>query len=123
VGAGLFAKLSMTELRARQGVCSGTCNTYHCYKVRTCSTLFFFFLWVTRGGGLPPAGHTQHSQANPTAGGPRQSLTSEIRPMPGPRTAWDSQYLHLASCNSLLHPHHKRLIHQLNAPGVIGYWN
>jgi hypothetical protein len=30
---GLFAKLSMTELRARQGVCSGTCNTYHCYKV------------------------------------------------------------------------------------------
>lgn len=32
--AGLFAKLSMTELRARQGVCSGTCNTYHCYKVQ-----------------------------------------------------------------------------------------
>lgn len=31
---GLFAKLSMTELRARQGVCSGTCGTYHCYKVR-----------------------------------------------------------------------------------------
>jgi hypothetical protein len=30
----LFAKLSMTELRARQGVCSGTCSTYHCYKVR-----------------------------------------------------------------------------------------
>eukprot|EP00883_Tetradesmus_obliquus_P009178 jgi/Sobl393_1/19957/SZX72903.1 len=29
---GLFAKLSMTELRARQGVCSGTCSTYHCYK-------------------------------------------------------------------------------------------
>eukprot|EP00878_Enallax_costatus_P004842 GHUV01005096.1.p1 GENE.GHUV01005096.1~~GHUV01005096.1.p1 ORF type:complete len:906 (+),score=289.25 GHUV01005096.1:167-2884(+) len=29
---GLFAKLSMTELRARQGVCSGTCHTYHCYK-------------------------------------------------------------------------------------------
>eukprot|EP00879_Flechtneria_rotunda_P013356 GHRR01013946.1.p1 GENE.GHRR01013946.1~~GHRR01013946.1.p1 ORF type:complete len:902 (+),score=300.53 GHRR01013946.1:340-3045(+) len=29
---GLFAKLSMTELRARQGVCSGTCSTYHCYR-------------------------------------------------------------------------------------------
>lgn len=29
---GLFAKLSIIELRARQGVCSGTCNTYHCYK-------------------------------------------------------------------------------------------
>ena len=34
------------------------------------------------GGGLPPAGHTQHIQANPTAGGPRQSLTSEIRLTP-----------------------------------------
>ena len=41
----------------------------------------FFFL-VTRGGGLPPAGHTQRNQANPTAGGPRQSLTSEIRLTP-----------------------------------------
>ncbi|EFN59248.1 hypothetical protein CHLNCDRAFT_56815 [Chlorella variabilis] len=29
---GLFAKLSMTELRARHGVCSSACNTYHCYK-------------------------------------------------------------------------------------------
>jgi polyferredoxin len=29
---GLFAKLSMTELRARQGVCSSTCKTYHCFK-------------------------------------------------------------------------------------------
>ena len=29
---GLFAKLSMTELRARQGVCSATCTTYQCYK-------------------------------------------------------------------------------------------
>ncbi|GAX80436.1 hypothetical protein CEUSTIGMA_g7875.t1, partial [Chlamydomonas eustigma] len=29
---GMFAKLSMTELRARQGVCSGECSTYHCYK-------------------------------------------------------------------------------------------
>jgi hypothetical protein len=34
---------------------------------------------VTRGGGLPPAGHTQRNQGNPTAGGLRQSLTSEIR--------------------------------------------
>ena len=29
---GLFAKLSMTELRAQKGICSATCNTYHCYK-------------------------------------------------------------------------------------------
>ncbi|KAI3423796.1 hypothetical protein D9Q98_009634 [Chlorella vulgaris] len=29
---GLFAKLSMTELRARQGVCSSSCTTYHCFK-------------------------------------------------------------------------------------------
>ncbi|GAB4815576.1 hypothetical protein N2152v2_002622 [Parachlorella kessleri] len=29
---GLFAKLAMTELRARQGVCSSTCTTYTCYK-------------------------------------------------------------------------------------------
>jgi polyferredoxin len=29
---GLFAKLSVTELRARQGVCSATCSTYGCYK-------------------------------------------------------------------------------------------
>ena len=33
-------------------------------------------LGLRGGGGLPLAGHTQHSQANPTAGGPRQSLTS-----------------------------------------------
>lgn len=29
---GLFAKLSVIELRAQQGICSATCNTYHCYK-------------------------------------------------------------------------------------------
>ncbi len=29
---GLFAKLSIIELRAQQGICSATCNTYHCYK-------------------------------------------------------------------------------------------
>jgi transcriptional regulator with AAA-type ATPase domain/NAD-dependent dihydropyrimidine dehydrogenase PreA subunit len=29
---GLFAKLSMTELRAQQGTCSAACNTYQCYK-------------------------------------------------------------------------------------------
>ena len=29
---GMFAKLSMTELRARQGVCSAQCDTYTCYK-------------------------------------------------------------------------------------------
>jgi hypothetical protein len=34
------------------------------------------------GGGLLLAGYTQRKQANLTAGGPRQSLTSEIRPTP-----------------------------------------
>jgi polyferredoxin len=29
---GLFAKLSMTELRATQGICSAECTTYQCYK-------------------------------------------------------------------------------------------
>ena len=29
---GLFAKLSIVELRAQQGICSASCNTYHCYK-------------------------------------------------------------------------------------------
>jgi len=29
---GLYAKLSMTELRAQQGICSAECTTYQCYK-------------------------------------------------------------------------------------------
>ena len=29
---GLFAKLSMVELRGQRGVCSATCTTYQCYK-------------------------------------------------------------------------------------------
>ncbi len=29
---GLFAKLSMTELRGQQGTCSAECSTYQCYK-------------------------------------------------------------------------------------------
>jgi transcriptional regulator with AAA-type ATPase domain/NAD-dependent dihydropyrimidine dehydrogenase PreA subunit len=29
---GLFAKLSMTEIRANQGTCSAECTTYQCYK-------------------------------------------------------------------------------------------
>lgn len=29
---GLYAKLSMIELRAQQGICSATCTTYQCYK-------------------------------------------------------------------------------------------
>lgn len=29
---GAFAKLAMTEVRAKQGVCSGSCSTYGCYK-------------------------------------------------------------------------------------------
>jgi len=28
----LFSKLALTELRARKGVCSGNCTTYHCFK-------------------------------------------------------------------------------------------
>mgnify|MGYP001807734652 CR=1 FL=1 len=59
------------------------------------------FFWVTRGGGLPPAGHTQRNQANPTAGGPRQSLTSEIHltplshevPSARTKTAWEPTHL------------------------------
>jgi polyferredoxin len=29
---GMFAKLSVIELRAQQGICSATCTTYQCYK-------------------------------------------------------------------------------------------
>jgi len=29
---GLFAKLSITELRAQQGICSASCTTYQCYR-------------------------------------------------------------------------------------------
>ncbi|PNH01184.1 Nif-specific regulatory protein [Tetrabaena socialis] len=29
---GMFAKLAITEVRAKQGVCSGECTTYNCYK-------------------------------------------------------------------------------------------
>lgn len=29
---GLFGKLAMIELRAQQGICAASCNTYHCYK-------------------------------------------------------------------------------------------
>lgn len=29
---GLFAKLSMTELRGKTGICSASCSTYQCYK-------------------------------------------------------------------------------------------
>ncbi len=29
---GLFAKLAITELRAQQGICAASCNTYQCYK-------------------------------------------------------------------------------------------
>ena len=28
----MFAKISITEVRARQGVCAGECSTYNCYK-------------------------------------------------------------------------------------------
>ena len=29
---GMFAKLSITELRAQQGICSASCTTYQCYR-------------------------------------------------------------------------------------------
>jgi transcriptional regulator with AAA-type ATPase domain/NAD-dependent dihydropyrimidine dehydrogenase PreA subunit len=29
---GMFGKLAMIELRAQQGICGATCNTYQCYK-------------------------------------------------------------------------------------------
>ncbi|MEO0539883.1 MAG: cyclic nucleotide-binding domain-containing protein [Cyanobacteria bacterium P01_A01_bin.105] len=29
---GLFARLSMVELRAQKGICAASCNTYQCYK-------------------------------------------------------------------------------------------
>ena len=32
---GMFAKLSITELRAQQGTCSAECTTYQCYKRRS----------------------------------------------------------------------------------------
>ena len=40
------------------------------------------FLLGDQGGGPAPVGHTQRNQASPTAGGPAQSLTSEIRLTP-----------------------------------------
>jgi hypothetical protein len=68
------ALLNSTELN---GLHTGTTAQIEC---QGCSATIF--LWVTRGGGLPPAGHTQRSQASLTAGGRRQSLTSEIRLTP-----------------------------------------
>jgi hypothetical protein len=50
--------------------------------VRHRHCMWHMFVLVTRGGGLPQAGHTQRNQANPTARGPRQSLTREIRLTP-----------------------------------------
>jgi hypothetical protein len=63
------------SLKTTLGPCLPPCN--HCRHRQTVQ----FFLGY-QGGGLPPAGHTQHSQANPAAGGPRQSITSEIRLTP-----------------------------------------
>jgi hypothetical protein len=40
------------------------------------------FFWVTRGGADSHRLTTHSNQASPTAGGPRQSLTSEIRLTP-----------------------------------------
>jgi transcriptional regulator with AAA-type ATPase domain/NAD-dependent dihydropyrimidine dehydrogenase PreA subunit len=51
---GLFAKLSMTELRAQQGTCSAECTTYQCYK------------------GGPPKGEGQASDGCPLYSHPAQ---------------------------------------------------
>ena len=75
-------------------------------------------------GGLPPAGHTQHSQANPTAGGPRQSLTSEIRltplsqEVPSARTknVWELNP-HAKPCHTRQHPGPTRTV--LSARGQL----
>ena len=62
---GLFAKLAITEVRARKGVCGAECSTYGCIKVRGraggrvwgggSADLFFF---------RPP--HPSHPQGNET---------------------------------------------------------
>ncbi|MFE4106477.1 sigma 54-interacting transcriptional regulator [Almyronema epifaneia] len=51
---GLFAKLSMTELRAQQGTCSAECTTYQCYK------------------GGPPKGEGQETNGCPLYSHPAQ---------------------------------------------------
>jgi hypothetical protein len=71
-----------------------------------------FVFWITRARG---AGHrlaTQRNQANPTAGGPRQSLTSEMPPtpliqeVPCARTkAWELKPYASQVCYSDCHPH------------------
>ena len=51
---GMFAKLSMTELRAQQGTCSAECSTYQCYK------------------GGPPKGEGQETNGCPLYSHPAQ---------------------------------------------------
>lgn len=59
--------------------------------------LLHSLFWVTRGDGLRPAGHTQRNQANTTAEGMRQSLTSEIRLTPQPQEV-PSAWIKLCHC-------------------------
>ena len=66
------------------------------------------FFGLPGGGGLPPAGHTQRNQANPTAGGPTESLTSEIHSTPlsqgvpsaQTKVAWESAQFHACMCTA-----------------------
>eukprot|EP00887_Chlorella_sp_A99_P003164 scaffold9.g3164.t1 len=67
---GLFAKLSMTELRARQGVCSSECNTFHCYKGGPAHSAL-----------PPPPGRQQKAAAQP-AGGAVAALAAAASPLP-----------------------------------------
>jgi transcriptional regulator with AAA-type ATPase domain/NAD-dependent dihydropyrimidine dehydrogenase PreA subunit len=56
---GLFAKLSMVELRAQQGICSASCNTYQCYK------------------GGPPKGEGQETGGCPLYSHPAQLVDNK----------------------------------------------
>jgi transcriptional regulator with AAA-type ATPase domain/NAD-dependent dihydropyrimidine dehydrogenase PreA subunit len=56
---GLFAKLSIVELRAQQGICSASCNTYQCYK------------------GGPPKGEGQETMGCPVYSHPAQLVDNK----------------------------------------------
>jgi DNA mismatch repair ATPase MutL len=59
-------------------VCA-SCPDLHMPYCPTCQFARSFFFKITGGAHPPPAGHTQLSRVNSTAGGRRQSLTDEGR--------------------------------------------
>ena len=73
---GLFAKLAMTELRARKGVCTATCSTYGCIKVRD------------GAGGKGKASVFVFPRPYPPDPPPPPSLPLRATPPPSPPTAW-----------------------------------